>query len=87
VRIEVSIGAALRWRDVSRMGLVWTGIALHTTPGIPQYMHPLIALVTAGVETDVLGIGHSDFAETGREAAVRAYPREEHFRDDIIGVI
>src|ERR1700739_5157855 len=29
---------------------VWTAIALHTTPGIPQHMHPVIALVTAGVE-------------------------------------
>jgi HD superfamily phosphodiesterase len=28
---------------------VWTAIALHTTPGIPQHMHPVIALVTAGV--------------------------------------
>jgi hypothetical protein len=34
---------------------VWTAIALHTTPGIPQHMHPFIALVTAGVEMDVLG--------------------------------
>jgi HD domain len=31
---------------------VWTAIALHTTPGIPQYMHPVVALVTAGVEMD-----------------------------------
>jgi len=23
---------------------------LHTTPGIPQHMHPVVALVTAGVE-------------------------------------
>jgi HD superfamily phosphodiesterase len=23
---------------------VWTAIALHTTPGIPQYMHPVVAL-------------------------------------------
>ena len=34
---------------------VWTAIALHTTPGIPQHMHPVVALVTAGVEMDVLG--------------------------------
>ena len=26
---------------------VWTATALHTTPGIPQHMHPVIALVTA----------------------------------------
>ena len=37
--------------------IVWTAIALHTTPGIPEHMHPVIALVTAGVEMDVLGIG------------------------------
>src|SRR5216684_2714995 len=59
---------------------VWTAIALHTTPGIPQYMHPVIALVTAGVEMDVLGIGYSDFAEADREAVVRAYPRSAYFK-------
>src|SRR3954454_8860929 len=25
---------------------VWTAIALHTTPGIPQHMYPVIALLT-----------------------------------------
>lgn len=35
---------------------VWASIALHTTPGIPEHMRPTIALVTAGVEMDVLGI-------------------------------
>jgi HD domain len=63
---------------------VWTAIALHTTPGIPRYMHPVIALLTAGVEMDSLGIGYSDFAEADREAVVRAYPRTEHFKEDII---
>jgi hypothetical protein len=42
---------------------VWTAIALHTTPGIPQYMHPVVALVTAGVEMDVLGIAYADFSD------------------------
>ena len=64
--------------------IVWTAIALHTTPGIPQYMHPVIALLTAGVEMDVLGIGYSDFTEADREAVVQAYPRTEHFNEDII---
>jgi hypothetical protein len=59
---------------------VWTAIALHTAPGIPQYMHPVVALVTAGVEMDVLGIGYSDFAQTDREAVVRAYPRSAHLK-------
>src|SRR6202045_521743 len=47
---------------------VWAAIALHTTPGIPQYMHPVVALLTNGVEMDVLGIGYSDFAEADRKA-------------------
>src|ERR1700685_2628255 len=35
---------------------VWTAIALHTTPGIPEHMHPVVALVTAGGGMDVLGL-------------------------------
>ena len=37
---------------------VWAAIALHTTPGIPRYMHPVIALLNAGVLMDVIGIGY-----------------------------
>ena len=36
--------------------VVWTAIALHTTPEVPYKMNPVIAATTAGVETDVLGI-------------------------------
>jgi hypothetical protein len=63
---------------------VWTAIALHTTPGIPQHMHPVIALVTAGVEMDVLGIAYSDFPDAEREAVVQAHPRDGCFKEDII---
>ena len=63
---------------------VWTAIALHTTPGIPQYMHPVVALLTNGVEMDVLGIAYSEFSDADREAIVAAYPRTEHFKEDII---
>jgi HD domain len=63
---------------------VWTAIALHTTPGIPQYMHPVAALVTAGVEMDVLGIAFSEFTEAEREAVVRAHPRPSQFKEEII---
>src|SRR5271169_5787488 len=41
---------------------VWLSIALHTTPGVPEFLEPEIALVTAGVETDVLGIGRNDLS-------------------------
>jgi hypothetical protein len=63
---------------------VWTSIALHTTPGIPQYMHPVVALLTNGVEMDVLGIAYPEFSGADREAIVAAYPRTAHFKEDII---
>jgi HD superfamily phosphodiesterase len=63
---------------------VWTAVALHTTPGIPQYMQPVVALLTNGVEMDVLGIAYSEFSDADREAIVAAYPRTEHFKEDII---
>jgi len=63
---------------------VWTAIALHTTPGIPQYMHPVIALVTAGVEMDVLGLAYADYTAEEREAVVKTHPRTGNFKEDII---
>jgi hypothetical protein len=44
---------------------VWTAIALHIPAGIPQHMHPVVALVTAGVEMDVLGIASPEFTDAG----------------------
>jgi hypothetical protein len=78
--------AFLRRHDISpqEIDTVWTAIALHTTPGIPQYMHPVVALLTNGVEMDVLGIGYSEFSAADREAIVAAYPRTAHFKEDII---
>jgi hypothetical protein len=66
------------------INLVWTAIALHTTPGIPQYMDSVVALVTAGVEMDVLGIDYASFSDSDREAVVQAYPRTAHFKEDIL---
>jgi hypothetical protein len=63
---------------------VWTAIALHTTPGIPQYMHPVVALLTAGVEMDVLGIKYSEYSAEVRDAIVAEYPRTGRFKEDII---
>jgi HD superfamily phosphodiesterase len=57
--------------------IAWTAIALHTTPGIPEHMEPEIALVTAGVEYDVLGIGYHDLPAEARAAVVAAHPRPD----------
>jgi hypothetical protein len=76
----------LRRYHISEQDLdyVWTAIALHTTPGIPQYMHPVVALLTAGVEMDVLGIDYASFTDSDRNAVVQAYPRTAHFKEDIL---
>ncbi len=60
----------LRSRGIAQPDVetVWTAIALHTTPGIPQHMHPVVALVTAGVEMDVLGLAYSEYSDAEREA-------------------
>ncbi|CAM3889788.1 HD domain-containing protein [Rahnella victoriana] len=63
---------------------VWTAIALHTTPGIPEFMDPVIALVTAGVEMDVLGINYQGYNDDVRHAVVDAHPRTPAFKEDII---
>ena len=47
-------------------------------------MHPVIALLTAGVEMDVLGIGYAEYSSVEREAVVQAHPRTAHFKEDII---
>lgn len=62
---------------------VWTAIALHTTPEIPLHMAPEIALVTRGVELDVLGIGYHAVTEADRAAVVAAHPRPD-FKNRIL---
>src|SRR6202158_5695275 len=71
----------LRSHGIARNDIetVWTAIALHTTPGIPQHMPPVVALVTAGVEMDVLGLSYADFSDAEREAVVHAHPRTPRF--------
>ncbi len=63
---------------------VWEAIALHTTPEIPYRLEPEVALVTAGVETDVLGIGYADL-DTGQIMAVTAaHPRPDFKRQILL---
>jgi hypothetical protein len=64
---------------------VWDAIALHTTPGIPEFKKPEVALVTCGVEMDVLGIEYDQFDEEKRHAVCEAHPRGHDFKNEIIG--
>ena len=61
---------------------VWDAIALHTTPGIPEHKKAEVALVTAGVEMDVLGFAYEQFTQAQREAVVAAHPRGAGFKKE-----
>jgi len=76
----------LRQRGIagSDIETVWNAVALHTTPGIPQFMRAEIALVQVGAGMDVAGRGYDEFADTQREAVVAAFPREADFKHGII---
>lgn len=63
---------------------VWNAVALHTTPGIPEFMRPEIALVQAGAGMDVAGRGYDQFTDDERDAVIAAFPREADFKHGII---
>jgi HD domain-containing protein len=74
-------GYGINERDIED---VWAAIALHSTPGIPEHMRPTIALVTAGVEMDVLGLAYDDFSKAHRDHVCAHHPRETNFKEGII---
>jgi hypothetical protein len=63
---------------------VWSAIALHTTPGIPEFLHPEAALLHVGAGMDVAGRTYEQFTEEERAAVTAAHPRERQFEQDII---
>src|SRR3954449_3208075 len=69
--------------DEGSAGVVWDAIALHTTPEIPWHKRPEIALVTGGVEADVLGDGLDEIATDDRARGLAAYPRVD-FNEGIV---
>jgi hypothetical protein len=65
--------------------LVWEAIALHTTPGIPEFMRPEIALTNAGVLMDVIGIGYDEYTPEQCGHVIAAYPRGD-FKNEFLQV-
>ncbi|MEU7912286.1 HD domain-containing protein [Microbispora bryophytorum] len=59
---------------------VWLAIALHTTPEVPLHMAPEVAVVTLGVETDVLGLELEQITPDQRAEVVAAHPRPDFKR-------
>ncbi|GAB3436010.1 HD domain-containing protein [Massilia solisilvae] len=76
----------LRGRGIAESDVekVWLAIALHTTPGIPEHMHPEIRLVQAGAGMDMAGRGYEDFTEEERAAVTAACPRSHNFANEVI---
>ena len=74
------LGQGLSQEDIRR---VWLSIALHTTPGVPEFLDPEIALVTAGVETDVLGIDLHELNQSSIDDVVNHHPRP-NFKQEIL---
>jgi hypothetical protein len=70
--------------DEADVAKVWTAVALHTTPGIPEHMHGEIALVQAGAGMDVAGRGFDDFTDEERAAVVADFPRGADFAGKMI---
>jgi HD superfamily phosphodiesterase len=62
---------------------VWLGIALHTTPGVPNHLEPETALVSLGVEADVLGFDLDQITAEEVAAVVAAHPRPD-FKNKIL---
>ena len=62
---------------------VWTAIALHTTPGIPDRMGPEIAATYLGVATDVLGFGLDELHADQVSEIVAVHPRGD-FKNEFL---
>ena len=63
---------------------VWSAIAFHTTPGIPQFMHAEAALLHLAAGMDVAGRSYERFTDEEREAVTSAWPRPADFKHAII---
>lgn len=72
-----------RGHSESEAQIVWTAIALHTTPEVPYRLDPVIAATTAGVETDVLGLRLDAIGADEIEAVTAVHPRPD-FKNQIL---
>src|SRR5258707_10728561 len=70
-------------RSAAEARAVWLGIALHTTPGIPDHLEPETALVSLGVEADVLGLDLDQITAEELAAVVAAHQRPG-FKNNIL---
>lgn len=67
--------------------LVWLAIALHTTPGIPEHLHPIATLTAEGVMMDIVGLGYDGFTDAQRGAVEAVYPHSPRFAEDFLDAL
>ena len=58
-----------------RAQLIWDSVALNSTPSIGLYKEVEVALCTAGICLDVVGLRYSDVPAAERAAIVKEFPR------------
>lgn len=58
-----------------RAQLIWDSVALNSTPSIGLYKEPEVALCTAGICLDVVGLQYSRISAVEMRAIVEAFPR------------
>ena len=58
-----------------RAQLIWDSVALNSTPSIGLYKEPEVALCTAGICLDVVGLQYSRISIVEIRAIVQAFPR------------
>ena len=58
-----------------RAQLIWDSVALNSTPSIGLYKEAEVALCTAGICLDVIGLSYSDIPPAEIAAIVEAFPR------------
>lgn len=63
--------------DAGQTQLIWDCVALNSTPSIGLYKEPEVALCTAGVCLDVVGLQYDEMPATEIAAIVAAFPRLE----------
>lgn len=70
-------------RSADEARTAWLAVALHTTPEVPHHLAPEVAVVTLGVETDVLGLRLDRIEPDRRAEVVAAHPRPD-FKNRIL---
>ncbi|RCW81897.1 HD domain-containing protein [Phyllobacterium bourgognense] len=61
--------------DDRRAQLIWDSVALNSTPSIGLYKEPEVALCTAGICLDVVGLDYTQIPTDRRKVITDAYPR------------